>query len=139
MLNTTSPPWRATTRRAENDRPSRSRSTRKTVGRAASPLRKKYPCSECGSRSSGTVRAGREERLRGDLTPVQRQGIVEDHAAPEEVAVDLLQVQHVQNGADGARCVVLGTGLPAGRSVAHAGVNRGRRAASGPARVPRPE
>ena len=38
MLKMTSPPCRATTRRAENERPSRSRSTRKTAGRAASPL-----------------------------------------------------------------------------------------------------
>jgi len=41
MLKMTSPPCSATTRRAENERPSRSRSTRNTVGRAASPLRRK--------------------------------------------------------------------------------------------------
>ena len=41
MLKMTSPFWIATTRLAENDRPSRSRYTWKTVGLAALPLRRK--------------------------------------------------------------------------------------------------
>ena len=57
MLKMTSPFWMATTRRAENEKPSRSRSTWKTVGRSGLPARRKYPCSECGRRPPGTVSA----------------------------------------------------------------------------------
>ena len=55
MLKMTSPFWMATTRRAENEWPSRSRSTWKMVGRSGLPSRRKYPCSECGRRPAGTV------------------------------------------------------------------------------------
>ena len=55
MLKMTSPFWIATTRRAEKECPSRSRSTWKRVGRSGLPARRKYPCSECGRRPSGTV------------------------------------------------------------------------------------
>ena len=41
MLKMTLPSWTATTRRAENDRPSLSRSTRNRVGLLVSPRRRK--------------------------------------------------------------------------------------------------
>jgi hypothetical protein len=41
MLKMTSPFWMATTRRAENEPPSRSRSIRNKVGRRVSPARRK--------------------------------------------------------------------------------------------------
>ena len=50
------PSWYAWTRRAENERPSRSRWTPKVMGLLASPGRRKYPCMECTPRPSGTVR-----------------------------------------------------------------------------------
>ncbi len=51
-----SPCWTADTRRVVKDRPSRTRSTRYTIGTAGSPGRMKYACSECTGRSAGTVR-----------------------------------------------------------------------------------
>jgi hypothetical protein len=41
MVKMALPSWSAVTRRAENDRPSRSRSTRNEIGRPLSPGRKK--------------------------------------------------------------------------------------------------
>ena len=52
----TSPRCTARTRRVVNDRPSRIRSTSKTIGTRGSPGRTKYECSECTARSGSTVR-----------------------------------------------------------------------------------
>src|SRR4051794_26666332 len=51
-----SPCWTAITRRVENERPSRTRSTRYTIGTLGSPARTKYECSEWTRRSGSTVR-----------------------------------------------------------------------------------
>ena len=51
----TSPSCTARTWRAENEPPSRSRSTWRITGRSTCPGRRKYPCSEWGRRSAGTV------------------------------------------------------------------------------------
>ncbi len=50
------PCWTADTLRVVKDRPSRTRSTRYTIGTDGSPGRMKYACSECTGRSAGTVR-----------------------------------------------------------------------------------
>jgi hypothetical protein len=43
--------------------------------------------------------SGRAQRLRGDLTAVQRVGLLEDVAAAVDVRVDLLERHHLREGA----------------------------------------
>ncbi|SKY53804.1 Uncharacterised protein [Mycobacteroides abscessus subsp. abscessus] len=56
MLKMACPSWIAVTRRVTNDLPSRTRSTRNTVGSLGFPGRRKYPCNECTRYSGSTVR-----------------------------------------------------------------------------------
>lgn len=56
MVKIALPSWMPVTRRVQKDRPSRIRSTRYTVGSAGFPGRRKYPCRECTSNISSTVR-----------------------------------------------------------------------------------
>ena len=106
----TSPSWTARTWRAENEPPSRSRSTCRITGRSTRPGRRKYPCSECGSPFGR--RPSRPRRATPAPRPGRRTATVVRRApalvlAAEQVAVELFEVE------DG-REVTLGS-FPLGR------------------------
>ena len=130
----TSPSWRAATWRAENEPPSRSRSTCRIVGRSACPARQEVAVQRVDAAVVGHGEARGPGRLRRDLTaeqprPADVAGRV--HAA-EDVAVELLEVEHGQELGDVAR---LGFApLDRSRRVVH-GRNR-RRSDAGCYRAP---
>ena len=65
----------ARTRRVVNERPSRTRSTSKTIGTRGSPGRRKYECRECTARSGSTVRPAAIRACPATWPPKTRVGL----------------------------------------------------------------
>ncbi len=105
-LKITSPCWIATTRRAENERPSRSRWTRNTVGRERVTAAQEVAVQRVRP-PPGVDRAARGQQCLGrNLPAVEVELLAVDGRGPEQVALHRLEGEqvaqvHVRHGVGG--------------------------------------